>query len=64
MANEMMWSDYGKKFLKEFLEKWGTIGAQMLGEKSAPSIKDEDITEMYKNLKNAHSVEDIMWMNE
>lgn len=28
------------------------------------TINDEDITNLYKNLKNANSVEDILWTDE
>ncbi len=65
----MMASDQGKQFLKDFIEKGGTLSVPMtpkwaIQNTNIHSIKDEDITEMYKNLKNAHSIEDIMGANE
>lgn len=67
IANEMMNSEHGKNFIKEFLQKWWNMNIewqQNLLLKNENSIKDEDIINMYKNLKNAHSIEDILWMNE
>jgi hypothetical protein len=64
MTNELMSSEHGKEFIKEFLEKWWKIWAQIPHQATMQnmnnSIKDEDITALYKNLKNAHTVEDIM----
>ncbi len=67
IANEMMNSEHGKNFIKEFLQKWWNMNVewhQNLLLKNENSIKDEDIINMYKNLKNAHSIEDILWKNE
>lgn len=67
MAHEMMQSEHGKNFIKEFMEKWWTIGVQwqkVSKNQISNSIKDEDITEVYKNLRNAHSIEDMLGKNE
>ena len=68
MANDLINSEQWKDFIKEFLEKWWSIWAQVIPtnhvSKNADSIKDEDITQLYKNLKEARSIEDILGNNE
>lgn len=54
-------SEQWQTLLKELIDKWWTLGADFeSGKKSEHTIKDEDITTVYKNLKNAHTVEDIL----
>ncbi len=64
MASELMSNEHGQKFMDDYLKKWGNISAHMSPTDGVQKIKDEDITQLYKDLKDAHTVEDILGKNE
>ena len=64
MASELMTNEHGQKFMDEYLKKGGNISAHMSPSENTQKIKDEDITKLYKDLKDANTVEDILGKNE
>lgn len=64
MAWELMNHEHGQKFIQDFLAKGWTVGAQMMSRDGTQMIKDEDITKLYKDLKNINTVEDILGKND
>ena len=65
MASQLLQNEDGRKYLEDFLKNGGTIGATMNNAKSTwvdnpNAIKDEDIIQIYNDLKNAKSIEDLM----